>query len=618
MLCLPNDIETFVSLLQYRAKTQADEVLYRFLPDGEGDGITLSYKELDEHARQLASALLKKAEPGDRALLLYPDGLEFIKAFFGCLYAGIVAVPAYPPKRNQKMQRLECIIEDCSPALVLTELKTSGVVKLLFQQSGDRLIQSIVVTNDQKHFQAFDNTVEQAVTANTLAFLQYTSGSTGNPKGVMVTHANLLANAKSFYVGNGHNADSVGVSWLPLFHDMGLIGVVLQSLYAGVPTVIMPPTAFLQKPLRWLQAISRFKGTSSGAPNFGYDLCVQSITPEEIQQLDLSHWKTATSGAEPVRAETLEAFSKLCAPAGFSPQAFVPCYGMAEATLIITSKPAEKAPVIRVFDAEKLKDNWGAPVIGGSSSAQVSLVSCGNAWDDHHVVIVDPDTCEEVAENRVGEIWFTGPSNTQGYWNKPELNQETLNASVKGNNQNAYLRTGDLGFMDNGELFVTGRLKDLIIINARNHYPQDIELTVANSHEVLSANATAAFSVDVDGKEKLVVVQELKRTEMRQFDEDAVFSQIRQQIFEHHEVQVHDIVLIRPAQLLKTSSGKVRRRACREAYENNALDSIATWRDTTGNKHERGVAAGGDSVTLAGEPSFTAPDGEAEIRLAKL
>jgi acyl-CoA synthetase (AMP-forming)/AMP-acid ligase II/acyl carrier protein len=385
----------------------------------------------------------------------------------------------------------------------------------------------------------------------------------------------LLSNEQTIQVGFNHDENTIFVGWLPLFHDMGLIGNVLQPLYLGITCVMMPPIAFLQKPIRWLQAISKYRATTSGGPNFAYELCYQKIQPENCQDLDLSSWKVAFNGAEPIHARTLKQFSEAFSHCGFRSQAFYPCYGMAEATLFITGGDTEKLPTIESFEADALTQNQAITATNEETKAY-QIVSCGHQWLDHTIRIVDPQALEECPNNQIGEIWVSGSSVAKGYWNQPELTQATFYATL-GDSEEHYLRTGDLGFLKDGELFVTGRLKDVIIIRGRNFYPQDIELSVEQAHPALRSNATAAFSAEIEGEERLVVVQEVERTYVRKLNVDETIEAIRRAVSKDHELQVHTIVLLKPGRILKTSSGKIQRQACKRGYLEQKLETVDTW-----------------------------------------
>jgi len=404
--------------------------------------------------------------------------------------------------------------------------------------------------------------------------LQYTSGSTGQPKGVMVSHGNLLHNSARICQFFGHSEVSRGVSWLPPYHDMGLVGGIIQPLYVGVPTALMPPVAFLQKPLRWLRMISQYGATNSGGPNFAYDLCVQKTTPEQRAQLDLSHWQVAFSGAEPVRPETLQRFADTFASVGFRPEAFYPCYGMAETTLMVTGGEVEAVPRVDYLNEHALRHHQ---VVSEAEADGQAVVSCGRSSSDQGLLIVDPDTGIPCADEEVGEIWVgVSGSLAKGYWRQPDQTHETFQAQTAAG-QGPFLRTGDLGFLREGELFVTGRRKELIIIRGRNYYPKDIETTVETAHKALRPGAGAAFAVTVEGQERLVVVQEVKRTYLRNLDGDAIVDQVRAAIAEQHDLQLYALQLIKTGSIPKTSSGKIQRLQCRSGYLDHQLASVHDW-----------------------------------------
>jgi amino acid adenylation domain-containing protein len=413
------------------------------------------------------------------------------------------------------------------------------------------------------------------ISGNTLAFLQYTSGSTAEPKGVMVGHGNLLNNQRLIQRCFDQTEKSIIVGWLPLYHDMGLIGNVLHSLYLGAPCILMSPASFLQKPLRWLSAISTYKATTSGGPNFAYDLCVRRISPEQCETLDLSTWTTAFNGAEPIRAETIERFSERFASCGFKAGAFAPCYGLAEATLIVSGGIRPGAGMTQTVESAALERNRVIPAAEGSEGTR-AVLSCGQIVADHKIEIVDAGSMTACSPDQVGEVWVSGPSVTRGYWNRERETNETFQGLLADSGEDRFLRTGDLGFISEGQLFVTGRTKDLVIILGRNLYPQDIELTVELSHNALRPGCGAAFADDVAGQERLVVVQELEpRTEA---DLAEVVGAIRQAVSRDHEVQAHAIVVIKPGTIPKTSSGKIQRHACRAKFQTGELDVIAEWR----------------------------------------
>ena len=564
---------TLVDLLRGRALRQPDRRAYTFLLDGETGEVDHTYEALDRRARAIAAALQRMGAGGERALLLYPPGLEYLEAFFGCLYAGAVAVPAYPPnpaRMERTLPRLRAVASDSRPLVGLTTAALLPAVTALSAQNpafaGVRWLATDIIAGD-----AATEWRAPALGGDSLALLQYTSGSTTAPRGVMLTHANLLHNSGLIERAFAHTTESRGVIWLPPYHDMGLIGGVIQPLYAGFPVVLLSPVAFLQRPLRWLEAITRYRATTSGGPNFAYDLCVRKSTPEQRAALDLSSWRVAFNGAEPVRAATLERFAQAFAPCGFRREAFYPCYGLAEATLIVSGGAAGAAPVVRAFDGAALARNEAleAPAEGQA------LVGCGRALPGLQIAVVDPQTTVACAPGRVGEVWLAGPSVAPGYWERPDETERLFRARQADTGSGPFLRTGDLGFVSEGELYITGRLKDLIIIRGRNHYPQDIELTVERSHAALRPGCGAAFTVEAGGAERLVVVQEVDRQE-RAPDLEALARAIRGAVAEQHELQVATVALLKAGSIPKTSSGKIQRHACRAAFLAGELEVIGS------------------------------------------
>jgi len=409
-----------------------------------------------------------------------------------------------------------------------------------------------------------------------LAFLQYTSGSTGTPKGVMVSHGNLLFNSADIDRGCEYTSESVVVTWLPTFHDMGLIYGVIQPLYKGIPCYMMAPTSFLQQPIRWLEAISRYKATHSCAPNFAYQLCVDKVTREQLATLDLSSWCIAFNGAEPVRADVLKRFAEVLKPCGFNLRTFCPAYGLAEATLKVTATRAKDLPTFYTVQSEALRQNRVVEA-QEQEPGSLTLVGCGYTEIDTKIAIVHPESLATCPPGEVGEIWVSGSTVAQGYWMRDQASEQTFGAHLANAGEEPFLRTGDLGFLLDGELFVTGRIKDMIIIRGQNHYPQDIELTVQKSHSALRPNCGAAFSVEVEGVERLVIAQEVERSYLRQLDVDEVVKAIRQAVSEQHQLQVYAVVLLKTASIPKTSSGKIQRHACRDGFLNGSLDVVGDW-----------------------------------------
>ncbi|MEO0374987.1 MAG: fatty acyl-AMP ligase, partial [Cyanobacteria bacterium P01_A01_bin.17] len=461
----PPQVETLVELLRHRASHQPEQVAYTFLVDGEDEKIQWSYAELDRWADAIATHLQTLTEPGARILLLYPPGLDYIAAFFGCLYAGMIAVPAYPPRPNRSLERLETIAANSDATVVLT---LNSILENLNRRIAEAPILERLAWRTTDALPPLPLQKTPDLTSDSLAFLQYTSGSTAAPKGVKISHGNLLHNLKSLHRCFEVNAQSKGVFWLPLYHDMGLIGGVLQPLYSGRPAVLMPPLMFIQKPVRWLAAISREQATISGGPNFAYDLCIKKITEEQRATLDLSHWTLAFNGAESINPDTLDAFAETFASCGFRKEAFYPCYGMAEATLFISGGLKSQPPVLKTIQAEALTENKVVEAQPQDSRRQ-TLVSCGRSLFDQTLKIVDPETQQCCRASEIGEIWVSGPSIAQGYWQQPEQTAETFAAYL--DDSGPFLRTGDLGFLADGDVFFAGRMKDVIVLNGKNYYP---------------------------------------------------------------------------------------------------------------------------------------------------
>ncbi|EDX72645.1 AMP-binding enzyme domain protein [Coleofasciculus chthonoplastes PCC 7420] len=566
--------DSLVDILKARSRQQPEQRAYTFLGNGTTETAHLTYKELDQQAQTLATYLQTLAQPGDRALLIYPAGLEFVTAFIACLYAGVVAVPIHPPRPNRPLNRLQAITQDAQALVALTT--TSLLSKLK-----DKV--NPILELQQLNWITTDTPVPEpgtwsppTISPDTLAFLQYTSGSTGIPKGVMVSHANLIHNLKTIQAAFELTPESVSVSWLPHYHDMGLVDGILEPLYTGCLGVLMPPTAFLQNPGCWLEAISHYRATHSGGPNLGYELCANKITPEQQKGLDLSCWLSAYNGAEPIRAETLAQFTSKFSACGFQSKFFYPCYGMAESTLMISGGNLQDEPTVLTVDAQALEQNKVVQALANSENVK-NLVGCGHPWLETKVLIVNPETLTPCAENQVGEIWVSSSSVAQGYWQQVEVTEETFGASVPETTPGQFLRTGDLGFWHDGELFITGRIKDVIIIWGRNHYPQDIEYTVSQSHPALRPDAGAAVSIQVNGLEKLVITQEVERSYLRKLNVDEVVGAIRKVVAADYDLDVYAVALLKTASIPKTSSGKIQRRTCRDRFLQQTLDVVGEW-----------------------------------------
>ena len=586
---------SLIDMLRQRALDQENCRAYTFLADGETETAALTYAQLDRRARVIAATLAERGmSPGDRAILLYPPGLDFVTAFFGALYAGVIAVPCYPPHRLQlarSLPRLTAIMGNAEPSVVLCTAEVAALSTWVAQTPALASLPWIIT--DTLTDAAANAWKEPDAGPSTLAFLQYTSGSTAAPRGVMVTHGNLLHNLAAINHVEENDANSVSVSWLPVIHDMGLIEGVLEPAYAGYPAYLMSPANFLQRPVRWLRAITKYRATNSGGPNFAFDLCVRKIKAEERDALDLSSWRVAYNGAEPIRCETLTTFYRSFRDRGFSWKSFYPVYGLAESTLVVTSGRRSYEPVVRDADASALARGRIDEPSRGSPSRRVPLVSSGPPAFGTRVLIVNPETCRRCAPREIGEIWLSSPSVTKGYWRREEETSQTFGARLDDDGSGPYLRTGDLGVLIEGELFVAGRLKDLLIVRGLKHYPQDLELTVERQHPAIRPGCVAVFALE-SHDERIVVAAELDPRSLdvvRRSPQELVaapsllregaipdlIGRICQAVAEIHGVQLHTVALLKPGALPKTSSGKIRHRACAQALSDGQLSEFVRW-----------------------------------------
>ncbi|MFG2361748.1 fatty acyl-AMP ligase [Streptomyces mirabilis] len=562
---------SLVDLLTTHASQQPERTAYRYLLTGDCDGEIqdISYGRLARRSRAVAAWLQERGLAGSRALLLYPPGLEFISGYLGCLSAGVVAVPGLPPQgrsqNHRALTRMKRLIADADAKVILGGREVLATLAAQAEHLPELDGITCVATEDIPD-EAADSWREPDLTADSVAFLQYTSGSTSAPRGVMVTHGNLLDNQRAITERMGHTPDTLAeyehelfVSWLPVYHDMGLIGPVLNTVHLGATATLFSPLHFLQRPARWLTALSRYRPHTSGGPNFAYELCLKHATPELLDGLDLGRWKVAFNGAEPVRAATLRRFTETFAPAGFRREALYPCYGLAEATLIVTGGSVDTPPTLAAAPGPRAHVD----------AADAAAVGSGRPIPGTTVVIADPERREELPEGEVGEIWVSGAGVAKGYWRNALATRDTFRATLK-DRPDRFLRTGDLGFLREGELFVTGRLKDLMVIDGRNHYPQDLELSAEMSHGALRPGCTAAFSVDggVEGEQPVIVAETAPDAAV---DSERITEVIRSAIGEAHGLAVRDVVLVHPGTIPKTSSGKIQRHASRAAYLADAL-----------------------------------------------
>lgn len=571
--CLPPRSD-LVSVLQHWAQERQEHTAVVF-SDGDSEDCDhcLTFGQLDAAARNVAGYLQKFNVRGQRILLIYPPSIDFVIGLFGCLYAGAIAVPAFPPRRNRKGQRIHGIAKDCGAALALTNEQVRQQIE--GDQNWVEWESISIIATDSLPDDFTTKWKATSVSPNDLAVLQYTSGSTGQPKGVMLTHGNLVRNTELITVAFETDQSSVGVSWLPAYHDMGLVGGILVPIFIGGTTVLMSPMSFLQKPIRWLRAISRYGGTTCGGPNFAYQLCVDKVSDEEMQDLDLSSWKTAFNGAEPVRAGTIRQFSERFAECGFNSRAFLPCYGMAETTLIVTGGPQPQPPVIQAFDGRRLDEGRVVACAPEAPEAR-ELVGSGAILPGEEVLIVDGESRQVLGPGLVGEIWVASPSVGRGYWEREDATTETFGGMTSEGN-GPYLRTGDLGFVHEGQLYVAGRLKDIIIVRGVNRYPQDIELTVEQSHNVMHNGLTAAFADHSTDRERLIVCAEVQKRQ-ESTDWDQVIKAIRRDVSLQHDLPPEAVVLVRYGTLPRTSSGKIQRHACRDLFVRGSLKVVAQWK----------------------------------------
>ncbi len=563
-----------VDRMRYWCLAAPDKVAFHFVMDRHDEIVQLTYQQLDERVRAVAAKLNSQVARGQRAILMYQGTLDFVVAFFACHYAGIIAVPAYPPRRNRRMGRINAIAEDCNAAIALTTAEVIRRKEGLIDDC-DSLQNIPWLATEEVPIELSGDWVLPDVDREEIGLLQYTSGSTGSPKGVVLTHANIMANLR--YISEAFEIDRtcIGVTWLPPYHDMGLIGGLLMSSFLGGTSIAMSPIHFLTKPIRWLRTISNFEAQVSGGPNFAYSLCVNRIDEEDCEGLDLSSWQVAFNGAEPIRSDTLDAFTKKFEPYGFNHRSHYPCYGMAETTLLVTGSSISQPPIYKSVNRRDLAEHRVVPIDADAADARI-LVGCGHPVDDEKVIIVHPETRTQLAQDEIGEIWVGSESVGKGYWNKPEETERTFQATLVGNDTEHFLRTGDLGFMQGNELFVTGRLKDMIVIRGVNRYPQDIETTVEQVSDRLQDAGAAAFAIESWERERLLVVCEVDRLRV-ETDWNTIIEQIRAAVTDQHDLPPDGIILVRAGSIPKTSSGKVQRRACRDDYLNKRLLVVAQW-----------------------------------------
>jgi acyl-CoA synthetase (AMP-forming)/AMP-acid ligase II len=539
-------LKNIIDVLKQHATKEPGKVAYIFLDKNLDESECVTYAALDTKVAMVSSYLRSKYSKGDRVLLLIPEGVGFVVCFFACLSAGLIAVPAYPPQsRRNQFDRINNLISDSLPKLILTSdgsMANSELMNGLQLNGVDILSVNELSRLGSKDFLKYD------IDSRDVAFLQYTSGSTGDPKGVIITHRNMMDNVKVIKKAFDLTNQSIIVGWLPLFHDMGLIGNMLSVLYSGGQVVLMSPMTFLQKPVNWLKAIDKYNATVSGGPNFAYDFCVEKITAEDMIGIRLNKLKIAFNGAEPVRKNTLEAFAEKFGSYGFKKQAFLPCYGLAEATLFVSGKKVGTAVIYHEMTKEKLA-GLKSLNLGLMLDYEQTFVSSGRVYDRRKIIIINPRNNVKCLDGQVGEILINSASTSKGYWNKPSQYMK----------HGQYSKTGDIGFIIDNELYVCGRLKELIIVRGKNYYPSDLEEIVQSSHVALRSGFGACFSVAENGHDKIIVLQEVRRDHIKKLQYDEVKSNINNNLTSKIGIKPDLILFLKPGSIPKTSSGKIKR-----------------------------------------------------------
>lgn len=567
---------TIVDILAARGRDTPDKVAFSFRREIDAELKSLTFAGAWSESLRLGAALREAGlRPGDRALLLYSSNSGFVAGFLACLIWKLVAVPSYPPRNRRHMARIAHIARDSGASAILCNGRDRDRIAEWSGELGMALPRGILATDEDSRFSQACGEEPPALEGSDLAFLQYTSGSTQDPKGVMVTHDNIVANAIAQARATGIDGEMSLASWLPLFHDMGLFGGLLQPIFAGSTSYLFPPEAFLNRPALWMEAMSAFRAGASAGPSFAFELCVAKAGETGRAGLDLSCVRCLCNGSEPIRPDVLDAFYARFRGFGLAETALYPCYGMAETTLFATSKPPGAKPKTARFCRHELEKQSAVSPSEGAAASR--LASCGKTSGDETLKIVDPVRRIALEDGAVGEIWFKGPQVARGYWNKPEETERAFAARLADSGEGTFLRTGDLGFLHEGELYVCGRLKDVMIVRGRNFYPQDIERAAELAHPAVRPSHVAAFSVEFDGEESLVVACEVLRESLRSLDADSAIAQIRASILAEAEVDPRAICLIRPASIPKTSSGKIQRGKTKEGYLAGTLSIVGSW-----------------------------------------
>ena len=566
---------SLVDITMQNGVALANEPVYTFLNNGVDEQCNITFSQLDNSARIIAANLQTNyaIHKGDRVVLLFCPGLDFIEAFLGCFYAGAIAVPVNPPGSGQTWSNFDAILNNAEASIILADKTKVNFLARQYQVTETEPPAYPIVdiaTLDESLKPEYQQPV---ITKDDIAMLQYTSGTTSTPKGVMITHGNIMHNQQQIKEQITQDY-KVGVSWLPVYHDMGLFGSILQSVYVGGHCIVMPPSSFLAKPSRWLDAISKYKANVSGYPNFALDLCVEVIDDNLLAGFDLSSWKVAASGGEPVLSSSQKRFVEKFSACGFNASSFVPCYGLAEATLLACANKLNPDNPPTEISVSQSQLNEGKIVLNPAANDTKEFVSCG-VPKSGTIITVDPATLAMLEEDQVGEILIKGDSIAVGYWHDEEKTNTVFNASTRIGD--GYYRSGDLGFLHKGEVYIAGRIKDLIIIHGKNHYPADVERSVQSSHEALAYDCGAVFSVEIKGVERVIVLQELKYSHRNIENTEEILELIKAAVTKNHEIQVHAVVLLKPGGVFKTSSGKVKKGLCKQAWLDKEFEAVFEW-----------------------------------------
>lgn len=562
------EVNSIIECLERNSIERPNDIAYEFVTDLSLPAETITYGQLYADVKNIAANLVEKVGPGNCLLLLYPPSIEYVKAFFACVMAGVVAVPLYPPKKNAKSDKIFIVAQASQAKYAMMPAKEQPAVEQFWQANSDYQV-AFINTQQLIDNQAAADVVLPEADKSKPAFLQYTSGSTGNPKGVIITQGNILANTQYLERISGADSRDVFVNWLPLFHDLGLVTAILLPAYMTCRSVLMAPATFVRNPVVWLKAMTKFGGTVGGAPNFAFDLCTDKIADADLADVDLSKWRIAYNAAEPVKYETLKRFAERFAPQGFNIDSFYPAYGMAESTAFISGGHGEDKLDHIYIDKKALADNKVVKV-DADNEDQIAFVGNGLTDEYHHLRIVDGNTKEVLPEGQIGEVWFNGPSVSPGYWLLDDVTKEAFGNTIEAENDKSFLKTGDLGFIIGKHIYITGRSKDMMILNGKNFYPQDIEATVKYCHQDIHPGYTAAFEVD----ESLVIVTEVNRNAIKQLDPQALVQQIARSVYTEHNVSVENVILLPPYKIPMTSSGKIRRRTTKQLYQAGKLVSL--------------------------------------------